>query len=153
MVNPYEEDRLGVVCRSLRTGSSRQPADGVRVERPQRSEDERPWGRQGLTQDGRREAAVAGVDGLLQMDSRGWQLHRQQPLAEGSPSSGAGHPFAAPGGMELCGRSRAGSIKRATTPPGGVMTHASTRRPSARAVHIASLGAGARQRTWPSRKP
>src|SRR6266496_4965669 len=25
-----------------------QPADGVMVERPQRSEDERPWGRQGL---------------------------------------------------------------------------------------------------------
>jgi hypothetical protein len=67
--------------------------------------------------------------------------------------SGAGHPFAASGGMELCGRSRAGSIKRATTPPsGGHDTHEHA--PGcARAVHIASLGAGARQRTWPSRRP
>ena len=59
------------------------------------------------------------VGGLLQAGVQGWwQLHRQQPLAVGSPSSGAGHPFAAQGGMELCGRSQAGSIKRATTPPG-----------------------------------
>src|SRR6266508_3632617 len=51
-VNPCEEDRLVVVCHSSVQAGSRQSADGVRVERPQRSEDERPWGRQGLTQDG-----------------------------------------------------------------------------------------------------
>jgi hypothetical protein len=65
--------------------------------------------------------------------------------------SGAGHPFAAPGGMELCGRSQTSSIKRATTPPGGghdTPEHAPGR---VRAVHPAS--AGARQRTWPSRRP
>jgi hypothetical protein len=48
-------------------------------------------------------------------------------VGRGSPSSGAGHRFAAQGGMELCGRSRAGSINGATTPPGGVMTPTSTR--------------------------
>ena len=37
-----------------------QPADGVMVERPQRSEDERPWGRQGLAQDGRRRDGMLG---------------------------------------------------------------------------------------------
>ena len=91
--------------------------------------------------------------GLLQVDGRGWQLHRQQPLAEGSPSSGAGHPFAAQGGMELCGRSRAGSIKRATTPLGGGHDTHEHAPGCARAVHIACLGADARQRTWPSRRP
>jgi hypothetical protein len=67
--------------------------------------------------------------------------------------SGAGHPFAAPGGMELCGRRRAGAIKRATTPPGGGHDTHEHAPGCARAVHIASLGAGARQRTWPSRRP
>jgi hypothetical protein len=40
MVNPYDEDRLGVVAVPSVQAGSRQPADGVRVERPQRSEDE-----------------------------------------------------------------------------------------------------------------
>jgi hypothetical protein len=100
----------------------------------------------------------AEEDGCLSMASfrqvvGWWQLHRQQPLAVGSPSSGAGHPFAAQGGMELCGRSRAGSIKRATTPPGGGHDTHEHAPGCARAVHIASLDAGARQRTWPSRRP
>jgi hypothetical protein len=55
------------------------------------------------------------------------------------------------GGMELCGRSRAGSIKQATTPPGGGHDTHEHAPGCARAVHIASLGA--RQRTWPSRRP
>jgi hypothetical protein len=38
------------------------------------------------------------------------QLHRQQPLAQGSPSRVPVIPSPRQGGMELCGRSRAGSI-------------------------------------------
>jgi hypothetical protein len=120
-----------------------------------RSADERPWGRQGLTQDGERSngewepgSAWCGFSRVRE------QLHRQQPLAVGSPRLGVPViPSPRQGGMELCGRSRAGSIKRATTPPsGGHDTHEHA--PGcARAIHIACLGAGARQRTWPSRRP
>src|SRR5512132_1682708 len=54
------------------------------------------------------------------------------------------------GGMELCGRSRAGSIKRATTPPGGGHDTHEHAPGCGRAVHPAFGGAGARQRSWPS---
>jgi hypothetical protein len=136
------------------SAGSRQPAGGVRVERPQRSEDERPWGRQGLTQDGQGGSGSL-VEGLLSAGCRGGrQLHRQQPLAVGSPRLGcrssarramaASSCAAAAGGLNQAGDHAARA---------GVMTHASTRRPRARAVHVASCGAGARQRTWPSRRP
>jgi hypothetical protein len=82
---------VSVLCAvpSVQAGS-RQPAGGVRVERPQRSEDERPWDRQGLTQDasggGKRSPELLS---LLQVDGQGrWQLHCQQPLAVGSPRFG-----------------------------------------------------------------
>jgi hypothetical protein len=67
-VNPYEEDPLGVVCPFppyRRAAVS--PPTGSTVERPQRSENVRPWGRQGLTQDRRGGGTVAWVDGLLQV--------------------------------------------------------------------------------------
>ena len=153
-VNPYDEDRLGVVCCSSVEAGSRQPADGVNGGAPAAQR-----GRMTLGSLRAEAGWQRRRDGCLSMASfrqvvGWWQLHRQQPLAVGSPrGSGAGHPFAAQGGMELCGRSRAGSIKRATTPPGGGHDTHEHAPGCARAVHRASAVAGARQRTWPSRRP
>jgi hypothetical protein len=98
-VNPNGEDRLVVVCGSLPTGG--QPSARRRGQRwspPQRSEDERPWdplrAESGWQ---RRRDGCLGSMASFRRGPGGWQLHRQQPLAVGSPSSGAGHPFAAPG--------------------------------------------------------
>jgi hypothetical protein len=146
---------VSVLCVALSVqAGSRQPADGVRVERPQHSEDERPWGRQGLTQDGSGRGAVAGVAGPPSGGrSRGGSSIASDRWPRAARARVPVIPSPRQGGMELCGRSRAGSIKWATTPPsGGHDTHEHA--PGcARAVHIASRCVGARQRTWPSRRP
>src|SRR4029453_937831 len=88
-------------------------------------------------------------DGLLQ--AGGGMVAAPSPATAGRGQPEARVPvIPSPrqGGMELCGRSRAGAIKRATTPPGGghdIHEHAPG---CARAVHIASLAAGAGQRAW-----
>jgi hypothetical protein len=147
--------RILLICLPFLVAGAKQPADGVMVERPQRSEDERPWGRQGLVAGWEEKGTGLPGSGLL------W------PGVEGGCSSIASNrwprqpearvpviPSPRHGGMELCGRSRAGSIKRATTPPSGVMTNASARPGCARAGHYpTSVDAGTRQRTWPSRRP
>ena len=85
----------GLVERSLVVGGGRGPADGARVQRPQRSEDEQPWGPSRLTQDRQRGTGV-GHD-LLCCGSRSKSSsiasNRWSWAARGS---GAGHPFAAP---------------------------------------------------------
>jgi hypothetical protein len=149
-----EEDRW-VFRPSLLDGRRGSARRRVRVERPQRSKDERPWpsradrrmeypgGRSGWLvrppSVGRR-----GADGSSIASSRWPRAARARVPVIGSPRQG---------GMERCGRSRAGSIKRATTPPRGVMTLGEHAPGCARADHIASAGAGPRQRTWPSRRP
>ena len=142
----------GLVERSLVVGGGRGPADGARVQRPQRSEDEQPWGPSRLTQD-RQPGTGVGQDLLAVVQG--------QRAAPSPATAGRGQPEARvpvipsprQGGMELCGRSRAGSIKWATTPPGGGHDTHEHAPGCARAVHIACLGAGVRQRTWPSRRP
>ena len=139
---------------SFLVAGAKQPADGVVVERPQRSEDERPWGRQGL---------VAGWEekgtGLLGRASfgrmsrgdaaplpatAGWGQPGARVPVIGSPRQAAWSCAAAAGRAQSSGRPRRQA---------GVMTNASARPGCVRAVHIASLGAAARQRTWPSRRP
>src|SRR4029453_14388717 len=69
------------------------------------------------------------VDGLLQ--AGGGVVAAPSPATAGRGQPEARVPvIGSPrqGGMELCGRSRAGASKRATTPPGGVMTDTSTHR-------------------------
>jgi hypothetical protein len=86
------------------------------------------------------QGAVAGVDG----PSSDGRLRGGSSIASNRwPRAARARvpviPSPRQGGMELCGRSRAGSIKRATTPPGGghdIHEHAPG---CARAVPIASL--------------
>jgi hypothetical protein len=144
----------GCAAPSVQAGS-RQPADGSTVERPKRSEDERPWGCQGLTQGGSGGVTVAWSMASLRqgVEADGSSIASNRwPWA--ARSSGAGHPFAVPrrhgavrpqpSGLNQVGRPR----RRA----GGHDTHEHA--PGcARAVHIAFPGAGARQRTWPSCRP
>jgi hypothetical protein len=64
---------------------------------------------------------------------------------------GAGHLFAARGGMECFGRSLAGSINWAATPlEAGAMT---SRELAPGCVAGSHDWAGARHRMWPSRSP
>ena len=97
-------------------------------------------------------AAVGGrasIAGVRLSGSVFMYAEDQQGRAGGSAAS---HPFAAQqGGMKRCGRSRAGSIKRATTPETGVMTnndHAPLLRPNP--AHPAPA---ASDLICPSRKP
>ena len=73
------------------------PPMGSQVERPQRSEDERPWGRQGLTQDAEQRNGGGSRDllrwGCGGSGSSSIASNRWPRAARGS---GAGHPFAAP---------------------------------------------------------
>jgi hypothetical protein len=121
---------LWVLCAvpSVQAGSP-QPADGVNGGAPAAQPGHTTLGRQGLTQDRRGAGRLPGS-----MASFGWGVE-----AGGSSIASNRWPWAArarvpvigsprQGGMELCGRSRAGASKRATTPPGGVMTDTSTRR-------------------------
>ena len=120
---------VSVLCADLSVqAGSRQPADGVRVERPQHSEDERPWGRQGLTQDGGEEGAVAGVAGPPSGGrSRGgssiashrwpWAARARVPVIP-PPRRAAWSCAAAAGRAQSNGRPRRQA---------GVMTHTSTR--------------------------
>jgi len=153
-VNPCRE-MVWALCGVLSVvAGSRQPADGVRVERPQRSEDERPWDRQGLTQDEAKRERLPGSMASFQADVAGVAAPSPATAGRGQPEARVPViPSPRQGGMELCGRSRAGSIKWATTPPGGGHDTHEHAPGCARAVHIACLGAGARQRTWPSRRP
>jgi hypothetical protein len=88
-VNPYDEDRPWCcVPFPLDRRAAVSPPTGSTVERPQRSEDERPWGSSRAEAGWKRRR-----DGCLSMASfrqvvGWWQLHRQQPLAVGSPRLG-----------------------------------------------------------------
>jgi hypothetical protein len=58
--------------------------------------------------------------GSVTLEGVGGAGSTAMPGGRRSRASGAGHPFAAQmGGMELFGRSQAGSIRRATSPGGG----------------------------------
>jgi hypothetical protein len=113
---------------SVQVGS-RQPADRVRVERPQRSEDERPWDRQGLMQDGSGGGSGCLVDGLLRAgievggssiasDRWRWAARVRVPVIP-SPRQAAWSCAAAAGRAQSSGRPRRWA---------GVMTDTSTRR-------------------------
>jgi hypothetical protein len=102
---------------SLEVGGC-QPADGVNGEDPQRSEDGQSWAVKGW---GRRRPRVSGwlscwaSSGESGVGDSSIASNRWLRAARGArvpviPSPGHG-------GMELYGRSQAGSIKRATTPP------------------------------------
>jgi hypothetical protein len=128
---------------SVQAGS-RQPADGSTVERPKHSEDERPWGCQGLTQGGSGGVTVAWSMASLRqgVEADGSSIASNRwPWA--ARSSGAGHPFAAPrrhgavrpqpSGLNQVGRPR----RRA-----GVMTPTSTRRAAPEPFTSPSLAPG-----------
>jgi hypothetical protein len=106
------------------------PPTGSMVERPQRSEDERPWDRQGLMQDRSGGGTVAGIDGLLragvEVGGSSIASNRWPWAARGarvpvipSPRQAAWSCTATAGRAQSNGRPRRQA---------GVMTHTSTRR-------------------------
>jgi hypothetical protein len=77
-----------LICLPFLVAGAKQPADGVMVERPQRSEDERPWGRRGAGRRMGEEGDGIAGSGLLWPGVEGDAAPSPATAGPGSPELG-----------------------------------------------------------------